>query len=268
MPPDSRHSRISVELILTIEHTMEFIRKLLGLNPKNQNRLQWKIRLKRDAINTDKFLEQYLRKNSNCIDVGSHKGLFLKKFLKLAPHGYHLAFEPLPELAKMLSKKFPDVKIINCALSDTSGDSVFYSVPDLKGWSGLKKQPYPKDVEPIEIKVKLESLDNIIKNDKQIDFIKIDVEGAELEVLQGAKNAIKRCGPIIYFEHAKIHNVNYDTNSDKIFDFFTDECRYEIWDLELSQAFSKDSFREMYESSHLSNYNSESQTNCVAKPKP
>ena len=48
--------------------------------------------------------------------------------------------------------------------------------------------------------VELKKLDDVIPTDVTIDFIKIDVEGAELGVLKGAKNVLLKNKPIIIFE--------------------------------------------------------------------
>jgi len=55
----------------------------------------------------------------------------------------------------------------------------------------------------------------------KLDFIKIDVEGAELEVLRGAEQTIKRNKPYIIFEHGIGAAVHYGTGPDDIFNFFS-----------------------------------------------
>ena len=47
----------------------------------------------------DKIIERVTSPDSNCIDVGAHRGRFLRTFVRCAPGGQHLAFEPLPDLA-------------------------------------------------------------------------------------------------------------------------------------------------------------------------
>ena len=55
-----------------------------------------------------------------------------------------------------------------------------------------------------------------------IDFIKIDVEGAEMLVLSGAKKTIERCKPIVVFEHGLGASDVYGTTPRQIFIFFRD----------------------------------------------
>ncbi|MFW2388211.1 MAG: hypothetical protein ACN4G0_07740 [Polyangiales bacterium] len=47
------------------------------------------------------------RSDATCIDVGSHIGSMVSLLLELAPAGQHMAFEPMPDKAKWLRKKFP-----------------------------------------------------------------------------------------------------------------------------------------------------------------
>ena len=227
---------------------------------------EWDHRIQRDEKNTEKLLHRILKSDSNCLDIGAHRGLFLKRFVQLAPKGKHYAFEPLPELARALSQEFPDVEIFNCALSNRTGKDTFYHVRELEAWSGLHKQHYPRDTVPVEIQVELRRLDDIIGSEAFVHFMKIDVEGAELEVLQGSVSTILRCLPVILFEHAKIHNEVYGTTSDMVYDLLVSTCGLKICDLEFSQTFSKDEFLKIYESSFASNYDRKAQTNFVALP--
>lgn len=51
------------------------------------------------------------RPNSNCIDVGAHRGAILSHIVRIAPLGRHVAFEPLPRFAASLRRKFPQVAV-------------------------------------------------------------------------------------------------------------------------------------------------------------
>ena len=226
---------------------------------------EWGLRHQRDKRHTDVLLLRVLRGNSNCLDIGAHKGSFLRVFCELAPEGTHYAFEPLPELAGQLGAAFPRVRVVNCALSNRTGTATFYHVPQREAWSGLQQQKYPDNARPVEIQVELKRVDDVVERDLRIDFIKIDVEGAELEVLQGAESTIKRCRPMVLFEHAKIHNENYRTTPDMIYDLLVGACGMEICDLALSRVFTKEAFLAIYESSFASNYDRHAETNFVAR---
>jgi FkbM family methyltransferase len=228
-------------------------------------RSEWEIRGERDEINVNRILRRSLRRDSNCIDIGANEGIFLQQFQRLAPAGRHFAFEPLPEFAAELKRGYPKAEVFHCALSNCTGKATFHHVLNLSGWSGLKTQPYPVEAEVKTIEVDLLRLDDVIPEDVPVDFIKIDVEGAELEVLEGGLSTIKRHKPTILFEHAKIHNQEYETTPEKVFDLLVTECGLGIYSLAGEGPFSKAELTEIYHSSHASNYDRKAQTNFIAK---
>lgn len=220
------------------------------------------IRAKRDEHNMEQLLKKALKPNSNCVDVGAHEGWFLKRYLSLAPEGQHFAFEALPDLSEKLKTNFPRVQVFSCALSNVVGRASFTYVPELPGWSGLELQPYPIETHPQTIEVEVCRLDDLI-SETRIDFMKIDVEGAEELVLEGSVETIKRCHPVILFEHGRIHNLNYPTTPERIFQFFS-ACGMSIYSLDGS-FLTEDELRAIYDSSYASNYDRFAQTNFVAR---
>ena len=225
----------------------------------------WEIRVKRDEALTTKLLHTVLAKDSCCVDIGANIGDFLEQFVSLAPEGKHLAFEPISLHAASLSKRYPQVEVYECALSNKEGSATFFHAPDRDAWSGLKKQRYPDNVEPVETTVSIKRLDDLAQSKHHIDFIKIDVEGAEYEVLEGAKETLKRHRPTVLFEHAKLHNENYETTPEMIFELLNGECGMKIYNLELSHEYSKNPFIDIYERSYVSNYDRNAETNFVAR---
>lgn len=148
------------------------------------------------------LMRKVLTDSSNCIDVGAYRGEILGQIVKIAPKGKHFAFEPVPENHSYLEKKFPHATIHNLALSSKKGKTTFNHVVGRAARSGLMKVEYPDAHQEVrEIDVTIDTLDNVIPKKTQIDFLKIDVEGAELGVLEGAKKLIARCKPVIVFEH-------------------------------------------------------------------
>jgi FkbM family methyltransferase len=182
------------------------------------------------------IMQRCLESNSNCIDVGAHSGKFLDEMLKLSPKGNHFAFEPLPELNQQLIDQYassPNVKIFNIALSNTVGESTFQHVCSNPGYSGLRKRRYDRPNETInEIIVNTNMLDNIIPKDLPIHFVKIDVEGAELGVLQGGRETIQRCTPFIVFEHGLGAADYYNTSPTDLYDLISSDFRMKIFVME------------------------------------
>lgn len=204
---------------------------------------------------TLKIMRKALKKNSNCVDVGCHKGEILEIILKYAPEGVHYAFEPIPFFYEKLDSNFASdkVHISSVALSDNKGTTTFNYIKNAPAFSGLKQRQYDVKKPDIEIiNVQTDLMDYVIPPDHKVDFIKIDVEGAEYFVLQGAKETIKRSKPTIIFEFGKGASDYYNINPEKIYSLLTDECNLKIstlkgW-LAGSPSLNLETLKEYYES--------------------
>ncbi len=177
--------------------------------------------LKYDRL-TEKIIAKTITSLSNCIDIGAHKGEILDLFLKYAPNGNHFAFEPIPLLYENLKKKYAERCFVSStALGNYTGKTTFQFVKNAPAFSGIKKRKYViKNPEIEEIEVQIGTLDSILDKHKKIDFIKIDVEGAELAVLEGGKGIIDACKPYILFESGVGGSDYYGTTPELVFDFF------------------------------------------------
>ena len=81
--------------------------------------------LRRDRIDNQNLrllLSFALREDSNCIDIGAHKGATLAEMVRVAPCGKHIAYEPLPFLHKHLVDHFPSVDVRLAAVSNERGN--------------------------------------------------------------------------------------------------------------------------------------------------
>lgn len=197
------------------------------------------------------IFRNYLRPDANCIDIGAHYGHILREMLKSAPRGKHFAFEPIPHLYAALSKKFGrQVRVFNYALSDTKGTATFNLFVDKPALSGLQKRTDYGEQAVENFTVQTERLDDIIPRDIKIDLIKIDVEGAELIVLKGARELLKRDKPIVLFEFGKGSGSAYSTNPEELFDLF-EHCDMEVsvieYFLKQQKGFSREEFCGQYE---------------------
>jgi len=175
-------------------------------------------------------MKRTISSNSNCIDIGCHKGEILDIILQQAPNGKHYGFEPLPYLFDKLIIKYKNkATILPYALANENGFSTFQHVKNAPAYSGIKKRKYDVDNPEIEeIKVELKKLDEVIPSNLKIDVIKIDVEGAELGVLQGAVQLLKRDNPIVVFEFGLGASDFYGTKPIDIFNIFTKEVGLKI----------------------------------------
>jgi FkbM family methyltransferase len=182
---------------------------------------------------TNAIMKKVIQKNSNCIDVGCHKGEIMRKIWSLAPRGTHYAFEPIPYMFDKLLEEFGDkIQVLPYALSNDIGAAQFQWVKNAPAYSGLRNRKYAIENPDIEtIHVKIEKLDHIIPESINIDFIKIDVEGGEFDVLKGGIETLKRCKPIVIFEFGLGSSEFYDTKPNELFDF-CDQIGYKIYKLQ------------------------------------
>lgn len=94
-------------------------------------------------------------------------------------------------------------------------------VKNAPAYSGFKRRKYAiknPDIEQIEVEAK--TLDEVIGENQKIDFIKIDVEGAEMEVLEGAKIIILKNKPLVLFECGIGASDYYNTKAEDVFHYF------------------------------------------------
>ncbi|MBP7821701.1 MAG: FkbM family methyltransferase [Saprospiraceae bacterium] len=173
---------------------------------------------------TKLIINKVCSSNSNCIDVGCHKGEVMDIFIQRAQNGVHYGFEPIPVLYEYLLNKYEGkaITIKDIALSNVKQKSTFNYVVTNPSYSGLIKRQYDKKNEiDQKITVQCDKLDDVLPPDYKVDFIKIDVEGGELRVLEGAVETIKKNKPVIIFEHGLGAAEFYDSTPLKIYDLLT-----------------------------------------------
>lgn len=177
----------------------------------------------------DRLTKSTLRRDSNCVDVGGYRGEVLRRMVQLAPGGTHFAFEPVRLNYEYLARSFPTVRLFNVALSDYRGRASFQHVVDRPARSGLLKVDYPDpDQEVREISVEVTTLDAVIPEDVRVEFIKIDVEGAELAVLRGGRRVIGSNRPTVIFEHGHERAQAYGATPEQIYDLLAGELGLQV----------------------------------------
>ena len=211
----------------------------------------WVSQTGRYDLETLRVMDRALRAGSNCIDVGCYKGDMLREMLRRAPTGRHYAFEPIPEKFNDLAPRFPQVELHNAALSDEAGEATFHHVASTPALSGLKRRDCTRGESVREIRVKTLRLDDIVPRDVKIDLIKVDVEGAELQVFRGGRGTIARHRPVIVFEHGLGGADAFGTTPAAVFDLLAGECGLSVslmqrW-LRGGVALSRDEFIEQFE---------------------
>ncbi len=159
--------------------------------------------------NLTKMILEYLKPGMIFFDIGAHFGYFtmLASYI-VGEKGMVHSFEPTPNIYEVLIQNIKRKNVI------TNNRAVFSKETFIRfndygfkysAFNTFKKarlsESILKNLNPTSIKVKTVTLDKYIKIKKcKPDFIKIDAENAELEVLQGAKDTIKKFHPIISIE--------------------------------------------------------------------
>jgi FkbM family methyltransferase len=137
---------------------------------------------------------------ANCVDIGANAGTLLRHMVRYAPHGHHIAFEPLPNRAAELRGAFPDVDVRQAAVASVSGTRRFTRVVAADTRSGFDVDGYDgQQVEELEVDVC--TLDEALPADYVPALIKLDVEGAEYEALRGGLRVLTEHQPTVVFEH-------------------------------------------------------------------
>lgn len=158
------------------------------------------------------------------IDCGAHEGDHTKNMLRCSNVENVWAFEPIPLLFEQHLKKIQDprLSVFNCALGQRIGYVEFNIHNKHAGYSGLKKRSQEDLIIKIDlsddwrtINIPITTLDSIWleSSQKQISLIKIDVEGAEFEVMIGSEKILQYSRPVVIFENtlsktAKVYNYS------------------------------------------------------------
>ena len=148
------------------------------------------------------------------IDVGSHKGEFLSYLLKLK-HKKIYCFEAQKDIFKILNRKYKKnkkIELFNIGLADKKATKFFYinKISSSSTFSKSKNTFFSRFKKFVlnsdnfyekKYQIKTQRLDSYFVN-KKIDnmFLKIDVEGFELNVLKGAKKLISKQVKLILVE--------------------------------------------------------------------
>jgi len=147
------------------------------------------------------MLRALLRAGGTAVDVGANRGIYAFALAEIA-HEVH-AFEAHPDYAEFARRMLGARAIVHgVALSNVQGRaSLFVPLADDGSelhLAGNLKNTHPQFQRQRMIEVQLETLDSYRLRD--VTFIKIDVEGSELEVLEGGRATIAREKPVLLLE--------------------------------------------------------------------
>lgn len=191
----------------------------------------------------EQFYRAWLRPGDTAIDIGAHSGRHSRPLYEVlsgagadAPAGGQLfLFEPIPSLASTLRSHFKHstipVTMFNCAVSDSEGTADFAVALDRPEESSLKERAQYNGATRIEhVAVQLRKVDSAVAEINALQFVKIDVEGAEMGALRGASETLTRLRPVVEFESGGRSLGGFGFAANDLFDFFAGH-RYVLLDI-------------------------------------
>jgi FkbM family methyltransferase len=183
----------------------------------------------------------------NVFDIGTNMGETLLNFSKLNHSGKNYGFEPVPFLFEKAKKNiglngFRNIYLNNLAISDKKG-ALYFEMPANRNFGSinmsLRQTTNSKEVKAV-------TFDEFVESHRidKIDFIKIDVEGFEYKVLQGAVMSIQKFKPLLFIELIDGYLKKNGNSASQLVNFVSD-LGYDVFDADdmslvnVSSDFSK-----------------------------
>lgn len=160
-------------------------------------------RLKQEIFTHDQYYFETTNLTPTIIDAGAHIGLATLYFKKLYPQAHLIAIEPLIENFQLLEKniwenRLDDVETHQLALAARAGEIDFYHDETTEQWfstASVHPGSWLESQQTTRITVPARPLSDFLT--QPIDFLKLDIEGAEQEVLLATGDAITRIKHLI-----------------------------------------------------------------------
>jgi FkbM family methyltransferase len=159
---------------------------------------------------------------NNILDIGAHFGEFAKDIHRLYPNSYILMIEGNGKC----EDKLEELPFDHCIalLSDTNKEVDFFLNPN--NLSGTGSSYYKENTEhfenPIIERIDTYTVDEVVEStDREFDFVKLDTQGSELDILRGGKNTLKKAKYVL-IECGTIEDRIYNEGSpyiDEVIDF-------------------------------------------------
>ncbi|HVY13036.1 MAG TPA: FkbM family methyltransferase [Alphaproteobacteria bacterium] len=160
------------------------------------------------------FVKRFIDYSQVIVDAGANLGTFTVPFSKaVGPYGKVISFEPQPLIYECLREtialnKLENVELHQACLGAAPGEFEIPE-PDYNTPGNFSGVPFDEpDFDEVRfsqhrIRARCVTLDSVL-NGRRLDFLKIDVEGMELEVMQGGAGAISKYLPVIYLENNRL----------------------------------------------------------------
>ena len=167
--------------------------------PDNEEWMNWSLNYE---IKHWREVVMHIKSTRTAIDIGAHVGIWTRRMAEIFDNVQ--AFEPVPKHVQCNIenlKKYSNVTYHQIALSNKVGIGEMKEMDYNSGLSTLEWKILPKRKtkhKQRQINVHLNTLDEYKLKD--VDFIKIDVEGHEVNVIRGAEETLENNSPIVFIE--------------------------------------------------------------------
>ena len=166
--------------------------------------------------------ERLIAPDAVVAEIGAHIGYVTRWLAKLTPQGHVYAFEPGGENRRYLRAnvaRLSNVTVVPLAASDRGGSATLYVdtltgqnsslVPSFDLFAATAARGYDPTATTVPEEIATVTLDEYFAG-KPLDFLKIDVEGAELSVLRGAERILTEDRPVLMLEVQADEPLVYD----------------------------------------------------------
>lgn len=177
-----------------------------------------------DYESEELHMQQRLIRDGQCVlDIGGNYGWYCMHMARKFPNSRIYSFEPIPHTHKLMEENLAvngidNVEALPFGLSDAEGSFQFFYDPNLSVNASMKNLTGKDTVEGVSCQVK--TLDDFWAGRREkIDFIKCDVEGAELLVYKGAPKTLEAHLPIIFSEMLRKWTAQFGYHPNDIIDY-------------------------------------------------
>jgi len=178
-----------------------------------------------------RFVQKFLRPGMTVVDVGAHHGLYtLLAAKRVGRRGKVIAFEPSQRERRRLLRHVRlngcwNVVVKGCALGSEAGEADLFVVEGRQDWCNSLRPPAVNE-QTETIRVGVGRLDDAMHTlgVAEVDFLKLDAEGAELSVLEGAGELLRGASrPVILAEVQEIRTRPWGYRAGEIIEFLARE---------------------------------------------
>ena len=170
-------------------------------------------------------LAPYIKPGTTAFDCGAALGDHTTAYLNaVGPKGVVVAFEPHPVQFECLKRNCPTAMCLPYAVGEVEDEVFLFHQPDVVAGSRLVDAALQWPMS----KVRRVKIDTTCLLGPPVSFMKLDVEGCEVQVLRGAKETIARHRPVIWCEINPIALQRQGHSTNELQDVLENQLRYKV----------------------------------------